>query len=155
MLFWLNEHNMSLLQIFRSFGKVFVKIRLLFTNILDHILRILWSFRVLPTPFFEYFCENFTHTQFFISRFQILENFITVMFFGLAHGIPRVPPPRGKVLQISTRDSRQSLVGVSADRTNLSPITKDFRALALVIRLIVYLKPYWAHNRKHLQYLKI
>ena len=28
-----------------------------------------------------------------------------------------------------------ALVGVSADRTNLSPFTKDFRALALVIRL--------------------
>ena len=30
----------------------------------------------------------------------------------------------------------QHIVGVSADRTNLSPFTKDFRALALVTRLL-------------------
>ena len=30
----------------------------------------------------------------------------------------------------------EDIVGVSADRTNLSPFTKDFRALALVTRLL-------------------
>ena len=44
--------------------------------------------------------------------------------------------------------SANTLVGVSADRTNLSPFTKDFRALALVIRLKHCLQPDRAHQEK-------